>query len=146
MKNVERVRWLSRFDVEPLLSGTLRTGTIISIGLMIAALAAAGAEKVGAGYKIQAVGIPRLLQADLDRAGSPDFWYRFLADLGFSALLITPYVRLAIMWLYLAFVKKRRRYALYTSAILLLLAVVVFSDFALSAGISRALRWYPFNN
>lgn len=130
MKNVVRIRWLSRLDMEPLLSAILTGGMLLSAGLMVAGLIAARGIPGGvAPYKIHAVGIPQLLQGDLHRAGSSDFWHRLLVDLGFSVLLITPYLRLTLTWLYLAFVKRRLRYAFYTGPILIFLAIVVFSDF-----------------
>ena len=147
MRNIARIRWLSRFDMEPLLSSVLAGGTLISVGLMVAGLVVAKAVNQGnAEYRIQAVGIPALLEGDLHRAGSPDFWHRLLVDLGFSVLLITPYARLTMTWLYLAFVKRRWRYAIYTSAVLFLLGMVVFSDMTVSLGVGEILRWYPFKN
>lgn len=145
MTRVARVKWLSGFDLEPLLSAVLSGGMLISVGLMITGLMVS--RVIGPGdivYQIHAISLPRLLQADLRRVGSQEFWGRFLIDLGFSVLLLTPYVRLVITWLYLAFVKSRWRYAAYTSVILVLLTLMMFSDVVLAPGIGGALRWYPF--
>ena len=138
MKNVDRVRWLSKFDIEPLLSSILRTGMFISVGLMAAGWGIARTvARTDPGYRIQAISIPRLIQADLHRFGSADFWFRLLIDLGFSILLITPYARLVVTWLYLAFVKHRWRYAVYTSVVLVLLGVVLFSDIVMAPGLGK---------
>jgi len=135
MKNVNRVRWLSRFDMEPLLSSILMAGMFVSVGLMTAGwMIARTAVRADPEYQIQAISIPRLIQADLHRFGSPDFWFRFLIDLGFSVLLVTPYARLVVTWLYLAFVKHQWRYAIYTSVVLVLLGAVLFSDVVLAPG------------
>ncbi len=135
MKDVNRVRWLSKFDMEPLLGFILTAGMLISIGLMASSWAIAQLiTRTNPGDKIRASSIPQLLQADLHRFGSPDFWVRFLADLGFSVLLITPYSRLVVTWLYLGFIKHRWRYAVYASIILVLLGIDLFSDFVLVPG------------
>ncbi len=138
MKNVGRVRWLSKFDMEPLLSSILMAGMFISVGLMAAGwVIARTVARTDPGYRIQAISIPRLIQADLHRFGSTDFWVRLLIDLGFSVLLITPYARLVATWLYLAFVKHRWRYAAYTGVVLVLLGVVLFSDIVTAPGLSK---------
>ena len=146
MKDVQRVRWLSRFDMEPLLSWVLIGGMLTSVISIMAGLAVGTFIEGGeAGYRIVAISIPRLIQADVGRFGSPDFWSRFLIDLGFSILLITPYLRLTVTWLYLALVKNRWRYALYTSVVLVLLGLVLFSDIVMSPGFSRVLPKKPFS-
>lgn len=138
MKNLGRVRWLSKFDMEPLLSSILTAGMFISVGLMGAGwVIARTVARTDPGYRIQAISIPRLIQADLHRFGSTDFWFRFLIDLGFAILLITPYARLVATWLYLAFVKHRWRYAVYTSIVLVLLGMVLFSDIVLAPGLGQ---------
>ena len=145
MKNVQRVKWLSRLDMEPLLGAVLRGGMLLSVTLMAAGLLAGrAAQPKVVEYGIHAISIPRLLRADLSRAGSNDFWHHLLVDLGFVALMITPYARLTLTWVYLILVKKRWRYAVYTSIVLFLLAIVMFSDVVLSPGISGILQWYPF--
>lgn len=145
MKNVARVKLLSRLDMEPLLSVVLRGGALLSVALLVAGLLAGRADRPAVSeYEIRAISIPRLLQTDLSRFGSNDFWHHFLVDLGFVTLMITPYARLILTWFYLVLVKKRWRYAAFTGVVLLLLAIVMFSDVVLSPGISGILQWYPF--
>ena len=145
MKNVARVKLLSRLDMEPLLGAVLRGGALLSLLFMtVGLLAGRAAQPARTGYEIHAISIPRLLQLDLQRAGSPDFWHHFLIDLGFVTLMITPYARLILTWLYLILVKKRWRYAAYTGVVLLFLTAVLFSDIVLFPGIRGILRWYPF--
>lgn len=132
MKNVARVRWLSRFDMEPLLSSILITGLSIGVVLMAAGWIVGRVTHMDMDYGIRAISIPRLIQADLRRFSLPDFWPRLLIDLGYSFLLITPYVRLVATWSYLAFVKHRWRYAVYTGVLLVLFTLVLFSDIILS--------------
>lgn len=147
MKNARWVKWLSRLDMEPLLSAVLRGGMLVSVGLMVAGWVAGRMLPSGnAPYEIRAISIPRLLQTDLSRAGSPDFWRTFLTDLGFVTLMITPYARLMLTGFYLVFVKRHWRYAVFTSISLFLLGVVMFSDVVLSPGISGILQWYPFKD
>ena len=147
MKNVQRVKWLSQLDMEPLLGAVLRVGMLLSVSLMAAAwVVARTVPSENISYEIHAISVLQLLQVDLNRMGSPDFWYRFLVDLGFSILMITPYARLMLTGLYLIFVKKHWRYAAYTSISLLLLGIVMFSDVVLSPGLSGFLQWYPFKD
>ena len=149
MKNVARVKLLSRLDMEPLLSAVLRGGALLSAAFLVAGLlvgrAARPADQPAVSeYEIHAISIPRLLQTDLSRFGSNTFWHHFLVDLGFVTLMITPYARLILTWFYLVLVKKQWRYAAFTGVVLLLLAIVMFSDVVLSPGISGILQWYPF--
>ncbi len=143
MKNVARVKWLSRLDMEPLLSAILGGGMLFSIGLLLSGLLlhrASGTAEVE--YGIHAISLPRLIQGDLRRFGSPDFLSHLMVDLGFAALLITPYARLAVTSLYLCLLKNRWKYVVYTGFTLFLLGVILFSDIVLSSGISGALRWH----
>lgn len=144
MKNVARIRWLSKFDMEPLLGSVLTTGMLLSLILMGAGLLVGKVfEKVPMEYQIQAISIPRLIEADIDRYGSSDFWSRLLVDLGFSVLLITPYARLFMTWLYLVFVKRRFKNAIYTSIALIFLGLVLFSDIVLAPS-ARGMHRYLF--
>ncbi len=137
VRGTARVRWLSLFEMEPVLSVVLVTGVVSGMGLMAAGfIVGTLVERVDVGYRIQAISIPRLVQADLHRVGLPDFWSRLLIDLGFSILLVTPYARLVVTWLYLAFVKHRWRYAVYTSIVLVLLGIVLFSDVVVAPDVS----------
>ena len=136
MKNVARIRWLSRFDMEPLLGSVLTTGMLLSLILMGAGLLVGKIfEKAPMEHQIRAISIPRLIEADINRYGSSDFWSRFLVDLGFSVLLITPYARLFVTWLYLVFVKRRFKNAVYTSLALIFLAIILFSDVVLAPAV-----------
>ena len=147
MKDVARVRWLSKFDMEPLLSTVLVGGMLISMSLIIAGLVVGGLTKqIFVEYRIQAVSIPRFLKADLHRIGSPDFWYRLLIDLGFSILLITPFVRLVVTWLYFTLIKRRWMYAICTAIVLLLLGLDIFTYVEFLPIISSVLHWYPFKS
>ena len=132
MKNVARVRWLSRFDMEPLLSMILLIGLFIGVVLMAAGWMIGRVTHTDMDYGIQAISIPRLIQADLRHFSFRDFQPRLLIDLGYSFLLITPYARLVVTWSYLAFVKHRWRYAVYTGALLVLFTMVLFSDLIFS--------------
>ena len=144
MRNIARVKWLSRLDMEPLLGAVLRGGALLSVIFITGGLLVGRATPGAVEYEIHAISIPRLLQTDLSRFGSSDFWHHLLVDLGFVTLMITPYARLVLTWIYLVLVKKRWRYAAYTGVVLFLLAVVMFSDVVLSPGISGILQWYPF--
>lgn len=144
MKNVARIRWLSRFDMEPLLGSVLTTGMLLSLILMGAGLLVGKVfEKAPMAYQIQAISVPQLIKSDFCRQRSPDFWSRLLVDLGFSILLITPYVRLFVTWLYLVFVKRQFKSAIYTSIALVFLGLILFSDIV-AAPLSNGLRRYLF--
>ncbi len=147
MTNVARVRWLSKFDMEPLLSAVLLGGMMTGIGLIIAGLVVGGLTRQAVlEYRIRAASIPRFLEVDLQRVGAPDFWQRFLIDLGFSIVLITPFLRLVVTWLYFAVVQRRWIYVVYTAMVLLLLGMDMFTDVEFFPVISRALHWYPFTS
>jgi uncharacterized membrane protein len=129
MKNVAYIRWLSKLDMEPLLGFVLIVGVSLSVTLVMAGFwIALFLEKVPAEYQIQAISIPRLLIFDLSRHGKPDFWSRLLMDSGFVVLLITPYARLFVTWLYLVFVKRQWKNVICTSLALIFLSVILFFD------------------
>ena len=144
MKNVNRIRWLSRFDMEPLLGFVLMTGMFLGMGLILAGFMVNRIfEKATVEYQIRAASIPRLILADLGRTSSADFRSHLLADFGFSILLITPYARLFVTWLYMVFVKRRWKSAIYTSIALVLLGIILFSDVVVASDAGHR-RWYLF--
>ncbi len=145
MKNVAHIRWLSKFDMEPLLGSVLATGILLSVLLLAAGLwIGKFLEHVPLAYQIQAISIPRLIQSDLCRQAAPNFWSRLLVDLGFSVLLITPYVRLFVTWLYLVFVKRQFKNSIFTSIALIFLGLVLFSDIIVAASSSGGMSRYLF--
>jgi len=145
MTNVARVRWLSKFDMEPLLSAVLIGGMVIGVSLIIAGLVIGGLTGPALlEYRIHAVSIPRFLEIDLQRVGAPDFWQRLLIDLGFSIILITPLLRLVVTWLYFMVTQRHRIYAVYTAIVLLLLGLDMFTDVEFFPIITRAFHWSSF--
>ncbi len=145
MRDVARVKWLSKFDMEPLLSAILMRGMFISAGLIIAGLVVGGLTgQVAVEYRIRAVSIPRFLEADLHRFGSPDFWYCFLVDLGLAVLLTIPFLRLVMTWFYFVSIKRHWIYVICTAIVLLLLGLDMFTDVEFFPMISSVLRWRPF--
>ena len=143
MKNVARVKWLSRLDMEPLLSAILGGGMLLSVGLLSASLWLGHASGAILEYGIHAISLPRLIQGDLRCSGSPGFAPHVLIDLGFAALLISPYARLVVTFLYLCLIKNRWKYAVYTGLTLVLLGIILFSDIVLSSGLTGILRSHP---
>ncbi len=143
MRNVARVRWLSRFDMEPLLSAVLISGMVIGMSLIIAGLVIGRLTGGPAAleYRIHAVSIFRFLEVDLRRIGAPDFWERVLIDLGFSIVLITPLLRLVVTWLYFVVIQRRWIYAIYTAIVLTLLGLDMFTDVEFFPVISRMFHW-----
>ncbi len=129
MKSVARIKWLSSFDMEPLISAILQNGMLLSAGLVAASLVIdkVGRQRQVAEHVIQAVSIPVLISADLHRFWSPDFWSRLLMDSGVAVLLITPYVQLCVTTLYFTLVESRWTYALYAGITLAVLTAILFT-------------------
>ena len=130
MKKVARVRWISNFDMENLISSILQNGIALSIGLILAGLLFRWAEGSQASFQefIQSVSIPTLLLADFHRLGSPGTWPSVLMHLGVIVLLVTPYVRVAASMIYFAAVERNWKQALLTGFVLIVLTITLFTD------------------
>ena len=115
--------------MESLISSILRTGTLISMGLILLSLALGwvGKGHVDFGPDMKAKSIPLLILADLQQAHSPGFWPRFLMHLGFVALLLTPYVRVLASLAYFTLVGRSPKQALFTSFVLVILTIILLT-------------------
>lgn len=129
MKEVRRARWLATFDMESLLSSIMQNGMVVSMGLIVAALAVRWMETGGAGFgsRLQANSIPSLILADLQEVDSPEFWPRLLIHLSVVALLLIPYVRVFASMVYFAAVERDRKHVWFTGFVLAVLTVVLFT-------------------
>ena len=127
MKNVARIKWLSSFDMEPLVSAILQNGMLIGAGLIAASVVIERMEPAGTGHVLQAFSIPTLILADLQRYGTPHFWSRLLLDTGIAVLMVTPFLQLCVSMLYFTFVDLNWKCALCTGIILVVLTIVLFS-------------------
>ena len=130
MKHPTRALWLARFDIEPLLSATLRNGMVISLSLIAASLAVLwfGKNPGDFGPPLHAQSIPALILADLSLTSSPAFWPMLLVHLGVAVLLLTPYARLVITLLYFMFVEPSWKRALFTGSVLVILTLILFTN------------------
>jgi len=132
MRKTARAEWLSRFDMENLLSSILRNGALISIGLISASVLLRWFEKdqgVSLGRSIQAVSVPALLSADFPRVASRGTYpSTLLMHLGLSMLLLTPYLRVVASTMYFAFVERNWKYVLFSSLVLILLTITLLTN------------------
>ena len=117
MKRVARGIWLASFDMEDLISMMLRSGMLISMGMVLAGLALqmTGAGPGGLEDRLQGTNVLQFMLADLRRAGSPRLWPSLLAHLGVAVVLLTPYARLLASLYYFGYVERRWTHALLTS-------------------------------
>ena len=131
-KNINRIKWLAGFDMEPLLSSIFLYGTILSVLLISSALVIHlrnGGMPINLGVSFHARSIPQLLINDLNRFERPHFWPQFLLHLGFSILLLTPYFRLVASMVYFGWIEKSWKHAAFTGFVLVLLMIGLFTTF-----------------
>ena len=130
MKRADRVFWIARFDIESLIGIILRVGTWMTLGLI---LVGAGAQWVEKGQRevgshLMAKSVPRLIYSGLEGVGSPLFWSHLFVRLGVGVLLLTPYVRVMATLMYFSSVEPSKKRILSTGLILILLTIILLSD------------------
>ena len=130
MRLIKRAQWLARFDLEPLVSVILRNGTLLGVGFILASLLA---RRLGPstdfGPHPHTTSLPKLLIEDWHRYAAAGLWARPLLDAGVVAILATPYLRLWASLVYFVWVEPRWRQALFTGMVLVILTLILFTDF-----------------
>ncbi len=129
-RRVSWVMWLARFDVEPLLSASLRYGTwlcfLLALGSLVLQWTGSGGATLG--DRIHARSLPSLLMKDLGGGSLRVSWSRLLLDGSVAALLLTPYLRLLVSLIYFVCAERNRRYTLLTLFVLMLVTIIVLTD------------------
>ena len=107
-RRVAHLQWLARFDMESLISAILRTGLLLSLGLILMGLGLSqigGLSGVG-NERLVGTNILQFLLGGLARLREPARWSQALVHLGIAALLLTPYVRVVASVFYFAWVER----------------------------------------
>ncbi len=117
--------------MEPLISSILKFGIALSMALILASLGLhQWGAKVNAGFgpNLQAESIPLLISMDVKQYALPGFWTRFLLHLGVSVLLLIPYSRSLISFIYFAFVERSWKHAAFTAVVLIIITIGLLTD------------------
>ena len=126
-----RLIWLSHFDMEHVIGAVLRNGMVLCVGLALVGFLVQ--EMRGSGvllaHTLQARSVPRLLLTDFQHRTSPDFWLDLLIDTTVATLMLIPYIRILVSACYLGFVEHHRNLALLTGLVLIIVTIVVLTDF-----------------
>ncbi len=130
MKKNSRLQWIANFDMESLVSNILRSGILLSVGLIVAVLAAHACKKgaVDFGEHIQARSITHLLKNDLYRMKVSWFHSPTFIHLSIAVLMLTPYARVVASMVYFAGVERHWKHALLTGIVLIILTIVLLTD------------------
>ncbi|MBI3321909.1 MAG: DUF1634 domain-containing protein [Candidatus Omnitrophica bacterium] len=128
MRRSARVKWIADFDLEALMSAILRSGTLLSIGLVLVGIALRSAQEGFRGFAepLRGTNVFQFLRADLRLLHAPERWPVALAHLGVAALMLTPYVRVLATMLYVTCVQRSGKHAILASLVLLTLTYIVF--------------------
>ena len=129
MKNAARIKWLSKFDMETLVSSVLGIGTQLCLGCAIANFALQQAAGWPQGSdRLQAAGLPMLFVMDLRRVSIPALWPRLLLDAALAILMLTPYCRVLASMFYMTYVERDRKQMVFIGFVLTVLTVLVLTD------------------
>ena len=114
--------------MEDLIAALLRWGMLLSFGLVLTGLVLrmAFTHRLGLEKSLQGANVLHLLLRDVSRAGSHRACPSWLIRLGVSALLLTPFVRVAASCYYFASVERNWTHALLTLLTLLTLGYILF--------------------
>ena len=130
MRDVKKIRWIAQFDMEDLISATLRNGMLLSIGLIVGCFFYRWVthDVMEFTLSLQARSIPALIRVDLQKLAAPSFGDDFLLHLGVSVLLLTPYARVLFSMLYFAFVERSWKHAFFTFLVLVVLTIGLLTN------------------
>lgn len=130
MKRSNRVMWLARFDIEPILSSTSRNGLLLSVALVGAGLFIQWVTRnpMPLGHLIRAGSLPLLILADFQHVDSPSFLPQLLTHLGIVVLISTPYLRVALSFIYFSWIERDLKHSLFTGLVLILLTILLFTN------------------
>ena len=130
MRSAARAKWIAKFDMENLVSSILQNGMLISVGLVMAALAVRWIEKKPWSFEsiLQARSLPVLFLAGLRQFNLPEAWPVLLVHWSVVVLLITPYLRVVASMVYFAGVERSWRHALVTGFVLAVLTITLLTN------------------
>ena len=130
MTRADRIKRLATLDAESLLSSVLAGGTWLCLGLIMASLllqwSGVGQEDVDG--CIHAHSLPSLIIADFRHLASPDTWPRLFLDLAIAVLMLTPYVRVLVSFVYSVWADRNRTHIIFMAFVLVVLAAIMFRD------------------
>ena len=128
MTDAARAKWIASFDMEDLIGSILRSGTILSLSLVVTGimLQRTGIAQQAVVDTIQGTNAFHLLSADLHQMGSRAFWPTLLIHWGIAVLLFTPYVRVVASVLYFACVHRSWKHMLLGLLTLAPLTYILF--------------------
>jgi uncharacterized membrane protein len=116
----------ARMDV--VIGTVLMGGVLLSALLVLAALAWHWAQTghLGAEYQIAKLNLFEFLREAIRQIVAGTFRPRLLMNLGFGALLLTPYVRVLASLLFFALVERNWKYSVFTGFVLSVLTYSLF--------------------
>ncbi len=118
----------ARFDMEVVVGYTLLGGVLLSMTLVAAGLIwrwiATG--QLGLDYSISGMNLFAFVLSDIRQVTADALRPRLLVNLGFAALMLTPYVRVFASMLYFAFVERNGKYTLFTGFVFSVLTYSLF--------------------
>ena len=116
------------FDMEVLVGYILLVGVLLSITLITIGVVwhwlATG--QVGLEYSIAGMNLFEFVLADMRQVFMDTLRPRLFVNLGIAALMLTPYVRVLASMLYFAFVKRNRKYTVFTGFVFTVLTYSLF--------------------
>jgi uncharacterized membrane protein len=116
------------FDMETLIGYLLLIGVLISLGLIVAGTfwhwCAQGNLRFA--YSIQGTNLFGFLAGSLWEVPEGTWRPRVLINLGLSALLLTPYLRVLASMLYFLFARRNWKYTLFTLFVFAVLTYTLF--------------------
>ncbi|MBI3615367.1 MAG: DUF1634 domain-containing protein [Candidatus Omnitrophica bacterium] len=130
MRKIDRVKWIANFDMEDLISSILQNGMLISMGLILVAIAVSWIQqgRVDLEQSLKAESIPKFLFGPFPLGGAPGGLPSVLVRWGVSVLMLTPYVRVAVSMVYFAYVERRWKQAILTGFVLIVLTITLLTD------------------
>ena len=128
MRDAAHAKWIAGFDMEDLISTILRSGIVLSSGLILAGLILtwSGTGHVSAEHHLYGTNLLQFVLADFRRIGTPSVWSSVLIHVGLVVLLLTPYLRVAASVLYFATVARSWKRALLSGLVFATLTYLLF--------------------
>ena len=127
LKDLRWVRWVSDFDMEPLVGAILRVGSFVGSGLVLLGLIWSwrATGHLGLVGPLTAETVLRFLLSGVRHAELLRTTPVGLIRLGLAVLLLVPYVRVIVSAWYFEVVERQRLYALLSALTVLLLTYVL---------------------
>jgi uncharacterized membrane protein len=116
------------FDMEVLVGYILLVGVLLSMALIAIGVAWhwLTTGQLGLEFQISGMNLFEFVLADFQQILSGAFRPRLFVNLGITALMLTPYIRVLASLLYFAFVERNRKYTVFTGFVFAVLTYSLF--------------------